>query len=614
MPTGPEDDGTRSGDPGVSAPGVPAPDRTVEFGAAAFRDMVLRAVHDPDRIERVLATGLLDTDPDDAFDALTSAACDLLDAPFGFITLVDDRRSYWKSCVGLATLTNTTRQNSVEDSFCQYLIGVGTGLTVDDVRTDARTCDNPSIGTMGVVAWAGQPIIATDGTVLGSVCVFDVRPRRWTDRDEAVLRSLAMAASRLVQLASRLAELEALRRRAEDLSAFTGQLAAHITTPAAIELILSFVPPMLDADLMNVALCEPGSPDAAMFHGPDVPDPVALEFASIPLSFSSPLTDAISSGRTISAEDLDDVGRRYPHLLDATIASGIEASVAVPLFSSDGVTLGALGLAWSDPVVARMVQPSILNAVASLCAQTIERTDLADSTNDLIRKMTLQLLPDAPPVRGLDIAVRYLPADDRLTFGGDWHDVIALSDSRTMIIVGDVVGHGIAAAARMAEIRGVLNTLTKLGSPLDQLLSTADELLSHHHDPYLATIALIEIDTDTNVLRHVSAGHPPILCAGSSGPTLVHNGTKRPPLGFGGAVDRVEEVPFPPGSAMVAYTDGLVECRGRTFDERIGELSDVIGSRTVDSDSSTLCADILATATSRSDDIAIVVITRLDAC
>lgn len=152
-------------------------------------------VFDPRRLAAVARTGLLDTDAEEAFDRLATLAATLLETPFAFVTVVDDTRSFWKACVGVASPDPADRQNRVEDSFCQYVIGTQEPLIVDDAVADIRTRDNPSIESMGVAAWAGYPVHSPDGEVLGTFCVVDTKVRSWTERDVSVLETLSKAAA-----------------------------------------------------------------------------------------------------------------------------------------------------------------------------------------------------------------------------------------------------------------------------------------------------------------------------------------------------------------------------------------------------------------------------------
>ena len=172
-------------------------------------------IADPERLAAVARTRLLDTDPEEPFDRLARLAATLLDAPYAFVTVVDDRRSFWKSAVGLEGTGIVTRSLTVAESFCQYVVGTGDRLIVDDAARDPRTHDNPTIETLGVAAWAGFPLVAPTGEVLGSFCVVDTRTRHWTDQDVHVLETLTAAAAGEVALHIALQDERAARERAD---------------------------------------------------------------------------------------------------------------------------------------------------------------------------------------------------------------------------------------------------------------------------------------------------------------------------------------------------------------------------------------------------------------
>lgn len=154
---------------------------------------------------------LVDSSREQVYDELTKAAAQLLDVPFAFMTAVDDTRSFWKSTFGI---TDGTRFNEVGDSFCQYVINADDDLMVGDATANDITRDNPSIESMGVMAWAGCPV-RLDGEVLGTFCVVDQRTRDWTDDERDVLQSLARIASREVAMNVRLRSAIEARDEAE---------------------------------------------------------------------------------------------------------------------------------------------------------------------------------------------------------------------------------------------------------------------------------------------------------------------------------------------------------------------------------------------------------------
>lgn len=175
---------------------------------------IAAAVTDPARIAAVAKTGLVDTGPEEVFDRLARLASTLLHTPFAFVTLVDERRSWYKSFIGAPD--DAQRWGAVEESFCQYVIGSGHECIIGDARDNAMTRDNRALENMGVVAWAGFPVRAPDGAILGTLCVVDTRPREWTDRDTEVLETLAEAASSEVALRIAVEEHRRERARAEE--------------------------------------------------------------------------------------------------------------------------------------------------------------------------------------------------------------------------------------------------------------------------------------------------------------------------------------------------------------------------------------------------------------
>ncbi|GIJ75163.1 PP2C family protein-serine/threonine phosphatase [Virgisporangium ochraceum] len=187
-------------------------------------------VFDPTRLAAVRRTGLLDTGPEEPFDRLTRLAASLLGTPHAFVTVVDETRSFWKSCVGVDTTDPGRRQNRVEESFCQYVIGADAELIVTDARRDRRTWSNPSIESMGVIAWAGFPIRSLDGSVLGTFCAVDTVVRDWTPHDIEVLQTLAHAAAGEIALRGAVDDARAATVRAENAAT-----QAHAATLRALE-------------------------------------------------------------------------------------------------------------------------------------------------------------------------------------------------------------------------------------------------------------------------------------------------------------------------------------------------------------------------------------------
>ena len=152
---------------------------------------LLSIVRNVARVSALQRLGLLDTPPEAAFDRLTRVACRVLRAPIGLVSLVDQNRQFFKSCVGLPEPLATSRETPVSHSFCQHVVATGKPLIVEDARSNPLVRLNPAVREMGVIAYAGIPLVTTDGHAIGSFCVIDGKPRTWSFEDIEMLQELA---------------------------------------------------------------------------------------------------------------------------------------------------------------------------------------------------------------------------------------------------------------------------------------------------------------------------------------------------------------------------------------------------------------------------------------
>jgi len=141
---------------------------------------------DPARLAALRRLNLLDSAPEAGFDRITRLARQFLDAPVALVSLVEDKRQFFKAASGLGGVAGETRQTPLTHSFCQHVVISGQPLVVADAREHLLLRDNLAIEDLGVVAYLGYPICSPDGAVLGSFCVIDTKPRTWT-RPEIVL-------------------------------------------------------------------------------------------------------------------------------------------------------------------------------------------------------------------------------------------------------------------------------------------------------------------------------------------------------------------------------------------------------------------------------------------
>ncbi len=166
---------------------------------------------DPARLAALRAVALLDTPTEEAFDRLTKLAARFAEAPISLVTLVDADRQFFKSCLGLPEPWLSKRETPLTHSFCQYNRVPRQPLIIEDARVHPLFKDNPAIRDLNVIAYLGIPLVTSDGYVLGSFCVIDSRPRRWTPEEVAVVEKLAAAVMTEIQLRTEMV----IRRQAE---------------------------------------------------------------------------------------------------------------------------------------------------------------------------------------------------------------------------------------------------------------------------------------------------------------------------------------------------------------------------------------------------------------
>ena len=248
------------------------------------------------------------------------------------------------------------------------------------------------------------------------------------------------------------------------------------------------------------------------------------------------------------------------------------------------------------------------------------RDQLAEEHLLAMRLQQAIMPPDAPPVEaaGIDVAVRYRPAGQGYLVGGDWYDTLLLPDNDVLLVVGDVAGHGIDAVTGMVAARNSLRGLAITGAGPADLLRMLNGVMCHLTSGVVGTVVCGLYSPQTRVLRWARAGHLP--------PVLMHGGAARElPLPGGVLLGMdpdacYEEAiqPLEPGDTVLLFTDGLIERRGESIEEVLGEFvaTAAAGARAAGPDASESAAAaqadrILASAASDTGDDACLVVVRL---
>ncbi|WP_415952818.1 PAS domain S-box protein [Streptomyces sp. KLOTTS4A1] len=208
--------------------------------------------------------------------------------------------------------------------------------------------------------------------------------------------------------------------------------------------------------------------------------------------------------------------------------------------------------------------------------------------------LTLQrsLMGTPPAIEGLATASRYLPATQGAGVGGDWFDLIPLGAGRTGILIGDVMGRGLDAAAAMGQLRAAAHALAKTGMEPRQLMHALDSIVTDLDQPeQLVTCCYLTLAPDTGELTVCSAGHLPPLLADRSGRVRALDAPVSAPLGVGGIPHQQTRTAVQPGATLVLYTDGLIETPGSDIEHRIAELTRTLDTAFVTADGLEAVAD-----------------------
>jgi serine phosphatase RsbU (regulator of sigma subunit) len=520
--------------------------------------------------------GDLDRRPDPSFDHLTRAATRLLGVPMALVSLVDDERQVFKSAMGLPEPVASAGQTPLTHSFCREIVASSAPLIVADAREHPRLQDNLAITELGVIAYAGFPLYLGQEPV-GAFCAIDTGPHEWTEAELHLIRDIAAMAQ--TQLDLQAASSAALEGRAD---AERGQAGAEAVTEVLRRLVavtdvardarglddmltgvVRTTADALGAPAAAVALMDgEGHLERRAAVGFDVPGHLDRE------GFAGTI---LAENRVLGVPDLVAEGLGASPLAEAGMGSALGAPLRV-----DGRPSGVIFVAdrasrtWSE------LEMQLLHLAAERLGTSIDRARIADEQRDVADRLQRALEPTRlPRLHGLHLAGRYEPAEWRI--GGDWYDAFDLPDRRVGLVIGDVVGHGIEAAAAAVRLRHFLRGFVLRGYGPGQAIGALDKLVLEEPDAAYSSMVYAELDLRTDAVRWASAGHLP--------PVLLRDGVAEPLESLGGSLlGVVATEPWPertdvlrPGDRFVLYTDGLVERPGVPIDEdivaRFGEVA-----------------------------------------
>ncbi len=178
---------------------------------------------------------------------------------------------------------------------------------------------------------------------------------------------------------------------------------------------------------------------------------------------------------------------------------------------------------------------------------------------------------------GLCVAATYQPGGAEAAVGGDWYDVIGIEGGRTALVIGDVMGRGLRAAAVMGQLRTAVRAYARLDLPPHEIMRLLDGIAMEIDANQIATCTYAIWDPERSTLTYASAGHLPIMLRCPDGTVLRSEEQNGPPLGTGGGVHLSHTLRLLPGTTGVLYTDGLVERRDEDIDQGLDLLARTLG-------------------------------------
>ncbi|MFE7174138.1 SpoIIE family protein phosphatase [Streptomyces sp. NPDC057616] len=332
---------------------------------------------------------------------------------------------------------------------------------------------------------------------------------------------------------------------------------------------------------------------------------ILARFDNLPLTADTPALRVMESGSPHFFSRFEELRRSYP---DAVHLDDKVSWAFLPLIAS-GRPVGSLVLAYDRPQHFAPAERAALMALAGLVGQALERGRLYDTQFAVARQLQAALLPrHLPSLPGLRVTARYQPAGHGVEVGGDFYDLIRLTDSTMAAAIGDVQGHDIDAAALMGQVRTAVHGHAAAGASPGDVLARTNRLLVELDAGRFASCLYAHLDLARQAACLSSAGHPPAVLRHADGRTVV----LRPPPGLLLGIEREADYPaveFPlhPGCVLVLYTDGLVERPGVDLDDAIAALADLV-ARTDPEDPDVMADALIRHAADCPDDLALLIL------
>ena len=390
------------------------------------------------------------------------------------------------------------------------------------------------------------------------------------------------------------------------LSALSAELQVAVGMDELIGLIVDQPAGIFGSSMVTLGVV---NDDTISVTGPKSLDAdLMARWTDLPLDGTqTPFHDAVESREMVWVWTCEERRERYPELAVDSERAGLVTTVSAPLVDDSGV-IGVIVIGWDRPISDDATLRLHVGLLANACTQALHRVIRLKTTTELVAQLTSHLLARRDTTDQLDIATAYLPAVSELGFGGDWYDVVTTGPHSTALVIGDVVGHDVDAAARMAITKSALRTAVLARPDLAGVSDLVTRSLGLQQPSFFATAVIVDVDLAHGRARWKSFGHPPAMVRGRNGSVRVLDATG-PPIGLlaEGAPIGVTEIES--GEIVVVYSDGLVENRDANLDDRLAELSATLAAADPAAGAEKVLAGLMAAMIDGApdDDVAVIV-------
>lgn len=325
-----------------------------------------------------------------------------------------------------------------------------------------------------------------------------------------------------------------------------------------------------DARWIRIVLLDRAGAVAVLLHGGQEVRTCRMD--SIGFAVRCPWTDAIREGAALEFPSTADVRRAYPGIEQVYSFPGEGAVITLPLAPARPCC-GAVTFGFDDEGGIDDHVRAIVAQVVSLTAYAAQRAVVYDAEYRGAEMLQQAYLPERlPDVSGLTFASRCLSASEPWGVAGDWYDVLRLPEGVVGLVMGDVAGHGIPAAATMAALRGAVRAFSTVETSPAAILTRMNTYMGLFKPDAFATLLVARYNPIDGKLCFARAGHPPALLVHTDGQPDLLVEPFGPPLGLPGVRYDEGELPFPPDSRLIMYTDGIIERQDQSIDASMADL------------------------------------------